>query len=227
MKIVSLSSSIAGPACAIALCIKKYFYNNNASTNIFDYLEISLESINQLLNISFDEIDKYLRTNNEIYINKDDYSSVLFKNFDKIISHHDLTKEYTELEYDNFIEKYKRRFYRFMNDLKYEDKIFFIRYGNDNIKSIEYFIEIIKNINSNLKFYYINVDFIESDNLEIRNRYEINNYIYINFYKYLDKNQEYNENLFYKTLQYDWKIVYNIIYENLEEEYKKIFTYYQ
>ena len=49
MKIISLSSSIAGPACAIATAIKKHFYNNDYQTNIFDYLEISLESINQFL----------------------------------------------------------------------------------------------------------------------------------------------------------------------------------
>ena len=32
MKIISLSSSIAGPACAIGLCIKKHFYDNNLNS---------------------------------------------------------------------------------------------------------------------------------------------------------------------------------------------------
>jgi hypothetical protein len=49
MKIISLSANIAGPACAIATSIKKYFYNNNYITNIFDYLELSIISINQFL----------------------------------------------------------------------------------------------------------------------------------------------------------------------------------
>jgi hypothetical protein len=38
MKIISLSSNIAGPACAVAQCIKKY-YNNDYKTNFFDFLE--------------------------------------------------------------------------------------------------------------------------------------------------------------------------------------------
>ena len=48
MKIISLSSSIAGPACSVACSIKKHYYNNNYKTNIFDYLEISLIGVIQV-----------------------------------------------------------------------------------------------------------------------------------------------------------------------------------
>ena len=57
MKIISLSSSIAGPACAVAKSIKKYFYNNNYQTNMFDYLEISFLSILQILYLDKDDIN--------------------------------------------------------------------------------------------------------------------------------------------------------------------------
>ena len=56
MKIISLSALIAGPACAIATSIKKYFYKNNYITNIFDYLELSIISINQFLLLEENDI---------------------------------------------------------------------------------------------------------------------------------------------------------------------------
>jgi hypothetical protein len=94
MKIISLSSSTAGPACAIATSIKKYFYNNNYRTNIFDFLELSLLSIIQMLEL--DDIEKNINNNHLIIDNVNNTKSVEFKNFDKIISHHDLSKDYSE-----------------------------------------------------------------------------------------------------------------------------------
>ena len=65
MKIISLSSNTSGYACGIATSIKKYFYNNNNKTNIFDYLEISLNSINQfLINNTNDKNDNNEKNNN-------------------------------------------------------------------------------------------------------------------------------------------------------------------
>ena len=91
MRIISLSSDIAGPACAISSCINTYS-KNNYPTNIFDYLEISLLSIIEILKIKTEtlNIDNKLRGDNEINLNKDNKNSVKFNNFNKIISHHDL-----------------------------------------------------------------------------------------------------------------------------------------
>jgi hypothetical protein len=156
MKIISLSSSVAGPACAIATSIKKYFYNNNYITNIFDYLEISLTSILEILRMQVNDI-QYLSHNNFIEKNIDNNYSVTFRNFNKIISHHDLKNNYTNEDYINFIEKYKRRYFRLLNDIYNEKIIFFIRYGNEEIGEICEFIELIKLLNSNLHFYFIQI----------------------------------------------------------------------
>jgi hypothetical protein len=204
MKIISLSSSVAGPACAVAKCIKKYYYNDDYQTNMFDYLEISLLSIIQILNLEKDDIH-YLYLNNEIFLNKDNNNSVRFNNFDKIISHHDLKNNYLEKDYIDFIEKYKRRYYRLINDIKNEDKIFFIRYGLESECIINKFIDRINILNPSLKVYFIIVDYNEKDE-NINN----SNYIYINFYKYKE-NINYSDDLFFKTMQYNWKIVYDII----------------
>ena len=219
MKIISLSSTIAGPACAIAKSIKKYFYNDNYQTNMFDYLEISLLSIVQILHLENDDVN-YLNLNNEIFLNKDGNNSVKFNNFDKIISHHDLKEKYSEDDYKIFIEKYKRRYYRLLNDIKTQDKIFFIRYGIEDNNIINNFINKILSINPNLKVYFIIVNYDE------KNQY-INdkNYIYINFYNY-NKDIDYNSDLFYRTIQYNWKIIHDIIFKNLDATEKNNFNYF-
>ena len=208
MKIISLSANIAGPACAVANCIKK-FYNNNYKTNFFDFLEVSFYSIIQLLKIeNINNIDNELRTNNYIISNIDNKKSIYFNNFNKMISHHDLEENYSNEDYENFILKYKRRYDRLLDIIKEEDKIFFIRYGLENEESIINFINEIYKINEYVNIYFINVDY-NIHNLNIN--YNIKNYIYINFYNYIDNNKKYEDDLYYKTLQFNWDKVFELI----------------
>jgi hypothetical protein len=219
MKIISLSSSIAGPACAIGVCIKKYFYNNNYKTNIFDYLEISFVSIIQLLNMNYSDID-YLSYNNHFEKNSDGKYTVKFLNFDKIYSHHDLSDNYSESDYKNFIEKYKRRYIRLIDYIKNENKIFFIRYGIEDLEEIKSFISIINKINPKLIFFLIIIVYDDSNNIIKNNNvncYNLKNVYFYNFYYKLDKNLIYSENLFDRTIQYNWEDIYKIIYDNLDE----------
>ena len=222
MKIISLASSIAGPACAIAVSIKKYFYNNNCQTNIFDYLEINLKSINYILETMYKNIDieNLLKTNNEIYLNSDGKSSVIFKNFDKFISHHDLPHKYNNEQYLDLINKYLRRYERLKIDLYKEDKIFFLRFGKENKEDIINFIKNVNMINPLLKVYFIHLDYNNyNDEYGYTLDYQVEkkedilkiNYNYINFYEYIDINKIYNENLFHKTIQFNWYIVYQYI----------------
>ena len=204
MKIISLSSSIAGHACAISQCIKKYFYNNDYKTNMFDYLEISLLSIIQILYLNNNDIN-FLHENNEIISNINGNQSVIFKNFDKIISHHDLKNNFSIDDYNNFIKKYQRRYYRLLDTIINEDKIFFIRYGIEDSVIIDDFMKRINEINPKLIVYFINVN-CDKNNENIN--YNIKNVYYINFYK---DNIIYNENLFYQTFDYDWNIIINLV----------------
>jgi len=213
MKIISLSSSIAGPACAIACSIKKHFYNNNYETNMFDFLEVSLESIIKVLSINNKlNIEDYLTNNYDVIVNSDGNNSVFFNNFDKLISHHDLILNYNEDIFNIFIEKYKRRYNRLINHILNEDKIFFIRFGEDNKDSIISFINNVKKINNNLEVYFINLYFDEN-NKKLHD--DINNYYYINFYDTIDYNKKYSEDLFYKTMEFNWLPIFEIINNNL------------
>ena len=220
MKIISLASYNSGEACGVFVCIKKYFYNNNCMTDFCSYLELSLESINQLLLVDKEYIDTFLRTNNKIYLNHDNNYSIHFKNFDKMISHHDLILNNSDC-INQVVEKYKRRYYRFMHDIINQDKIFFIRYGIENSNSIKYFMELIKKHNEKLKVYFINV--YCNDTYKIDK--SIENCYYVNFLDYIDNNITYHSDLFYRLLQYNWKPVYDIIYSLLNDKEKQNFNF--
>ena len=219
MKIISLSSCTAGPACAIACAIKQYFYNNNYQTNMFDYLEISLLAIIQVLLLNPPDIE-YLSDNNEISLNIDDNNSVQFKNFDKIISHHDLKKDYNTIDYNIFIEKYKRRYHRLINDIKNQNKIFFIRYGIEDETQLSILINTIIESNKNLELYFINI-INHEHNFNYKYLKNTKNFIVINLYNNLND----NEDLFLKTLNSDWKPIYDFIISNLSEDEQKYISY--
>ena len=209
MKIISLSSDKAGFACAVATSIKKY-YNNNYQTNLFDYLVCNLNDINNLL--EFNNID--LLTSNLNISQIDNKSIVNFENFENLISYHDLNNPYSIEDYTKFIEKLKRRFYRFIELIKNEDIIYFVRYGKENENILNNFFINIKKINSKLKVFLLNVYYDEYNKSYLCKKSNIiDSIIPINFYTFEKKNTIYNKDDYYKTLEYNWHIIFKLIEE--------------
>lgn len=209
MKIISLSSDKAGFACAIATSIKKY-YNNNYQTNLFDYLVCDLHDINNILILN--NID--LLTSNLDISQIDDKSIVKFKNFKNLISYHDLKNPYTITDYTNFIEKIKRRFRRFIELIKTEESIYFIRYGKEDETILNKFIINIKKINPTSKVYLLNVYYDKYNKSYLCKKSNISDSVIpINFYSFEKKNIIYNEDDYYKTLEYNWTIIFKLIKE--------------
>ena len=221
MKIISLSAGIAGPACAIATSIKKYFYNGSKQTDMFDYLEISLLSIIQILSLNDISL---IDDNNTFSPNINKCQSVTFNNFHKIISHHDLKEDYNTEDYIKFIEKYKRRYYRLIECIKNENKIFFIRYGNEDLCLFEEFIKVVKKINPLCNLYIIYLYYDDTKN-NIEPNYEIPNLYLINFYNYLEKDIIYDNDLYFRTIQFNWEVVYNLILNHLNENEKETISF--
>jgi len=81
---ISLSSSYSGNACAIKQSIVKYTKNSN-ETQFFDWLVTSMKSVNQIL-----ENTPIIFESTYIYPNKKGNTSINFKNFDLLTSHHDI-----------------------------------------------------------------------------------------------------------------------------------------
>lgn len=209
MKIISLSFDEAGYACAIASSIKKYFYNNNCKTNFFDYLVVSMKSINEILELKNLNL---LINNLDLSESHIDTTIVKWCNFHKLISYHDIKNNSDKSDLIHFKNKYLRRYIRLIHYLYEENIIFFIRYGKTPENDIQQFFKNIKNINNNLIFYFINVDYDTQfkENIQYKN---IENYIYINFYLINNNNTKHTDKYF-EILEYNWDFVFNLIKKN-------------
>ena len=145
---ISLASSYAGNACGIKESINRY--NIIGKTHFFDWLICSMRSVNEVL-----EGKEILFDTNYTYPNSLGTTSINFLNFNLLISHHDIV-EPSDDKIKETIERYKRRYERFINTVKEENKIFFIRYCKHTYDieedQINLFIQKIKNINTNLIF---------------------------------------------------------------------------
>ena len=225
MYIVSLSSFTAGYACAISDCIKKYFYNKmNYPTHFFDYLEISFLSINQLLSLNDTDIDfLHINEDKNLIIKRESDTTVSFNNFDKMISHHDLKNNFNFFEYEKFLDKYIRRYKRLIDLIKKENKIFFIRHGNELIESVQFFFQKIQLKNKNLLFYFIHIgrkedkiDFFVNDK----------RYIFVDIESLIEPYKKYNDDCYFKMLELNWKVIYNIIQKRCTIEENNSLNYY-
>ena len=208
MKIISLSYEDAGYACAIGTSLKKKY---NQPTSFFDFLVVDMRTINNIITMK----DLNLITNNfkfEDQVKKEN-KTLIWNNFSKMISYHDLKSNFNQESLKQFNNKYLRRYYRLMNDLCNENKIFFIRYGKTNINDIKLFINNIKNMNHNedLKLFFINIDF-DKENKQNIFYPDLKNYIYINFCQ-INQKEIKNDDIYFKLLECNW----NYVFDKIEE----------
>ena len=209
MKIISLSYEEAGYACSIATSIKKKY---DYSTNFFDYIIVDMNTINSILNLR--DINKLTENfNYEDQLN-DKTKTVKWNNFSKMISYHDLKKNFDNQMLNEFKSKYLRRYYRLINDIYNEKIIFFIRFGKTEYDEIKSFIENIRKINDKLIIYFVNVDYDEKSKETIYYE-DIENYIYLNF-NIINTKKLNSDDLYFKMLECNW----DFVFFKIEEIYK-------
>ena len=202
---ISLSASYVSYACAVKQSIDNYYKKNE--TQFFDWLVCSMESVNDILEgkpILFEEksVNEYLPNNR----------SINFKNFNLLVSYHDIN-EFTDNSVNELTEKYNRRYERFIDTIKKESTIYFIRYCNNQNNIDEYqiyrFYENIIKINKNLIFKFILVS--DDDKLEISNNLKnLNNFIYININDHIEEVMERQTLDFFNIIK-KYKCIYNIV----------------
>ena len=103
---ISLSASYSGNACAIRQSIINYTMNSK-QTHFFDWLVTSMKSVNQIL-----ENTPIIFESNYIYPDPLNTTSINFKNFDLLVSHHDI-HEFNDNSINEITEKYIRRYERY------------------------------------------------------------------------------------------------------------------
>jgi hypothetical protein len=202
---LSLSSSYAGNACAVRQSIINYTTNSN-ETHFFDWLVTSMKSVNQIL-----ENTPIIFESNYIYPNPLNTTSINFKNFDLLTSHHDI-HEFNDNIINEITEKYIRRYERLINTIKEQKYINFIRYckNSTNIEEEEIliFYKNIKNINPNLRFNFILIS--NYNDLVIPNSLLKDNFIYINLNNYVDDDIVNETNEYYKIIK-TYKCVFDLV----------------
>lgn len=202
---ISLSSSYGGNACAVRESINNYTTNSN-ETQFFDWLVTSMKSVNQIL-----ENTPIIFESNYIYPNALNTTSINFKNFDLLTSHHDIN-EFNDNSINEITEKYIRRKERLIKTIKEQKKINFIRYCKNLInieeEEILIFYKNIKNINPNLLFNFILIS--DYNDLVIPNSLLKDNFIYINLNNYVDDDIVNETNDYYKIIK-TYKCVFDLV----------------
>ena len=202
---ISLSSSFAGNACAVRQSIINYTTNSN-ETQFFDWLVTSMKSVNQIL-----ENQPIIFESNYIYPNALKTTSINFKKFDLLTSHHDI-HEFNANSINEITETYVRRHKRLINTIKEQSKINFIRYCKNpqNIEKEEIlkFYENIRNINPNLVFNFILIS--DYCDLLIPSSLLKDNFIYINLNNYIDADIRNETNNYLKNIK-TYKCVFDLV----------------
>ena len=153
MKYISI-----GDACNVKYNINKY--KGESERYFFDWLMTSMDSVIEILNCNnINDIlypDNIVRNIDNPYCGNN--SNIVIKSLNFCVSIHDLTKNYTDNDVLDFIDKYSRRFNRIIEYIKSNEQICFIRTGYVNFNEIYKFIETIKKINSNCDFTIVVID---------------------------------------------------------------------
>jgi hypothetical protein len=202
---ISLSSSHIGNACAVHESINNYSSTSN-KTLFFDWLVTSMKSVNQIL-----ENTPIIFETESIRPNTLNTTSIDFKNFDLLISYHDI-HNFNDNSINEVTNKYIRRYERLINTIKEQQKINFIRYckNQQNLEEQEIcaFYKNIKNINPNLLFNFILIS--DDNDLVIPNNLLKDNFIYINLNNYVDDDIVNETNDYYKIIK-KYKCVFDLI----------------
>ena len=202
---ISLSSSHIGNACAVHESINNYSSTSN-KTLFFDWLVTSMKSVNQIL-----ENTPIIFETESIRPNTFNTTSINFKNFDLLISYHDI-HYFNDNSINEVTNKYIRRYERLINTIKEQQKINFIRYckNQQNLEENEIytFYKNIKNINPNLLFNFILIS--DDNDLVIPNNLLKDNFIYINLNNYVDDDIV-NETNDYQKIIKKYKCVFYLI----------------
>ena len=113
-----------------------------------------MSSVIQILNC--DDINTILNMDNIVRCSEEPYhngkSRIYINSLSYCVSLHDLPMVYEKEDLLNFIEKYKRRFFRIIDHIKSDNKICFIRFSEINNIQQNKFIDTILKINPHCDF---------------------------------------------------------------------------
>lgn len=211
MKIISLAALHPGYACSVADYLNKHKFKNEYERDFFDYITVSMKSINEVLNNKIIEFDDKELPNFPIPNNSSNIF-IRFKHFDNMISYHDFTDMQPD-SYKCWTHYYKEQQKKLINDIISNNTIVFVRFcvnQSDLIESDIY--EFFKNItclNPKLDYYLI---LFSTDILTISLNLSNNMHFFNLNFKLWNDSKTYTNNIYHDLINYyDTKCFNDII----------------
>ena len=140
-----------GSNCSTKYHIDIYYKNFGSSrpSYFFDWLTSTTKDVIDVLKCK--DISRKISKYKIKKIENKKFCNVIFENFEKLTSLHDLPINYNKIDFENFIiKRYIRRHIRLLNAIKTLDNIFFIL--REKIAEIEYdHLELLLNTIDNYK----------------------------------------------------------------------------
>jgi len=198
-----------GEACDVKYQLETKFkkFNNVHETYFFDWIISDFKTVLSVLNGKF--LDFFTKENLIIDNSNKNYknSIVTIKNFSTFVSLHDVPKIYNDEDIDKFINKYIRRYNRFINLINETDKkMFFIRKTKKIIsnRDIIFFNNYIKKINPFNKVYLVILCNYIKDDYQLKHGLILINYERL---KLFDSND-------WKSTNFNWNFILKLLLEN-------------
>ena len=193
-------------------CSIKYnldLYMGKKETLFFDWIITDFITVNQIL--SCKNIDDIINHNNIKRVGGNSHkktSKVSITSVNKCLSIHDLPLKYNKEDINDFIKKYKRRYFKIINMIKHSKlKLYFLIHGNITEYEACFFINNIKKININCDFKLICLSY---NNLS----FNIINFLYINLRNYEIGNKPILLEDYWKGELWNWNDIFNFIVKN-------------
>lgn len=198
-----------GEACDVKYQLEAKFkeHNNIQKTYFFDWIISDFKTVLSVLNGDF--LKKFTKSNLLIGNTIKKYSSslVTIKNFSTFTSLHDIPKNYDNKDIDEFIDKYTRRYYRFINLIRdNNEKMFFLRNTKEVIsnRDVVFFNNYVKKINPFNKVYLVILCNYIPDDYQIKHGVILVNYERLKLFESKD----------WKANNYNWDFILKLLLEN-------------
>ena len=197
-----------GEACDVKYQLEAKFkeFNKIQKTYFFDWIISDFNTVLSVLNGDF--LKKFKKSNLLIDNTIKKYSSslVTIKNFSTFSSLHDIPKNYSNEDMDEFINKYTRRYDRFINLIKdNNEKMFFLRKTKKVIsnRDIVLFNNYIKKINPFNRVYLVILCNYIPDDYQIKHGVILVNYERLKLFESKD----------WKANNYNWNFILELLLE--------------
>ncbi len=146
-----------GSDCSTRHHIQTYNGVQSQQTLFFDWLLVDMESVIQLFT-HYADFDTYFSQQNFVSRGLSKFNShMVFTPVSRCEFLHDLRMNYTQIQFDEFIDKYRRRFARILDYIHSTEKLYFVFKGAITDIQRDKFIHIIQTINPQCNFTLVHI----------------------------------------------------------------------